>query len=252
MNDTSGKKINITYIDRLNNFWVANKVKKFTPMEHHLFGYMLDIFNVSRNSNNIWPSTITRETKEIIGEAKMTYYHLNNARKGLQERGFLYFKTKSGSKTTVYSLDPFPVFSNYDQEPDDTPPETSSPEQSRARTAKSSQTPPSPADIPAAPARTPGPKGGVIRRQPISNSSPPEVYDPDGDHPPDDGVKRNWEGLKGRLRDINCPPDVAKKVVQWSNYGLIGHKVWGILNKIRDDKGLKMPVEYLVSKMNTS
>ncbi|MDR2004947.1 MAG: hypothetical protein LBQ74_18140, partial [Prevotella sp.] len=84
---------------------------------------------------------------------------------------------------------------------------------------------------------------------PLCDDPPPEVTSPDKAVPPDDGIKRNYEGLQERLRNIKCPPDLFKSVVVWSNYGQNGHKIWEILDKIRDDKGLKVPLDFLKSRM---
>lgn len=234
----------LSYLDRVVKFQKLNRQEKFKSSVMKVYMAFLDIFNEYG-----WKKQIRTTYTEIQFVSNLSLNSIKRAMIELKELELMDYRSKQGSKYIFIHLDGLlPEDTSYDDL-------VKARAKSKKKYVEPSESDPLPqshaADTPT-PTSSTGPKGGVIRRQPPSNSPPNETYSPDGDHPPDDGIRRNWEGLKGRLRDINCPPDIARKVVQWSNYGVIGHKVWEILNKIRDDKGLKMPVEYLVSKMNNS
>lgn len=50
--------------------------------------------------------------------------------------------------------------------------------------------------------------------------------------PPDDGIDRNWEGLKENLEGWNLPPSLVSRLAKFSNFGQIGHPVWKAIGKI--------------------
>lgn len=50
--------------------------------------------------------------------------------------------------------------------------------------------------------------------------------------PPDDGIKRNWEGLKENLDEWNLPQALILRLAKFSNFGAIGHPVWKAIGKI--------------------
>ncbi|GAB6122322.1 hypothetical protein [Dysgonomonas termitidis] len=233
-----------SYVEYIINFNREHRTNPFTHSALELYHAILVRFNDSGTKDKPWKQYIKVNNQSLKTDIRYSYNTYKEALDMLKERGMIDYRSKNGYADIILCLEPIPEgVTASDKISND-----GNSILYKKSAGAATQSPPSPAS----PERSPGPKGGVIRRQPPSNSPPIETYSPDGDHPPDDGIKRNWEGLKGRLRDINCPPDIARKVVQWSNYGVIGHKVWEILNKIRDDKGLKMPVEYLVSKMNNS
>jgi len=66
---------------------------------------------------------------------------------------------------------------------------------------------------------------------------------------PDDGVKRNYEGLLRELKDYRCSDDEIKLIVVLSDYGAIGGKVWRTLKEI--NPGIKMPGKFILSRLRT-
>lgn len=238
-----------SYVELIIELNKEHRSNPFTDSALLLYHAILARFNDTGTKDKPWKRYIKISNVILRGDIRKSYNTYKIALDLLKEREMIDYRSKNGYRDIIISLDPIPENATAS---DKLSPDGNSIIYKRSA-GVNTPPPPSPAADTPPPARSPGPKGGVIRRQSPSNSPPPnETYSPDGDHPPDDDIDRNWEGLKGRLRDINCPPDIARKVVQWSNYGLIGHPVWTVLNKIRDDKGLKMPIEYLVSRMNTS
>ena len=72
--------------------------------------------------------------------------------------------------------------------------------------------------------------------------------DIDGMSPPDDGVKRNFEGLKEDLELFKIPIPEQYAIIRKSNYGQIGHPVWRGFYTLRDRFGkIHSPGKYLLS-----
>lgn len=68
--------------------------------------------------------------------------------------------------------------------------------------------------------------------------------------PPDDGANRNWDGFKTHMRKYNCSEYDFKKLVAISNYGEIGHPVWGLIAEVRNSNGkINQPVRFIISKL---
>lgn len=54
---------------------------------------------------------------------------------------------------------------------------------------------------------------------------------------PNDGVNRNFVGLKNRIDELKISIRVSNLLIVLSNYGEIGNAVWKVLDNIRDRKG---------------
>ena len=68
--------------------------------------------------------------------------------------------------------------------------------------------------------------------------------------PPDDGVKRNFEGLVHELRMLRIEPNEQYAIVCKSNYGIIGHRVWKVMSDMRTiGSKIKMPGRFILSKL---
>jgi len=223
------KKPGKNYLLLITKFWKEHRICHFTKNERVLYDTVLGTFN-----DMDWPEKLNATHSMFTQESELNYRALHEARKGLAKRGFLYYKSKAGSKKVVYSLDPFPgcmVFADEPEENDSDKP--------RSETDSGTDITPTPAPSSDRPLKK-------ALSALLSDDPTPEAYK---DTPPDDGIKRNYEGLQERLRKIKCPPDLFKTIVNWSNYGQSEHKIWEILDKIRDDKGLKMPLDFLKSRM---
>ncbi len=69
--------------------------------------------------------------------------------------------------------------------------------------------------------------------------------------PPEDGINRNWDGLKRHLGSFKG--DIADKnvIVILSNYGEINHPIWRLLSEIQNSNGkIRSPLSFLLSKLN--
>lgn len=222
----------MSYVELLKEFFLYDRMRPFSKNAKVLYMHILDELN-----GLFWPPFHVSTNGEIAKQARLNYRAMHDASKELAARGFIYIKTRSGSKFAVYSLEPLPddmdvtVIGNKLYKPKKTA--NNSSEQQEIPDKQSPA-----ADMSANPERTTGIKRGVIRQQPVS-APPNEPYSPDGDHPPDDGVPRNWERLKERLNGLNIPPGDYRKIVQLSDYGRKEHPVWKALNELDSRKGTK-------------
>lgn len=67
-------------------------------------------------------------------------------------------------------------------------------------------------------------------------------------HPPQDGLKRNLEGLLLNLRQLRIPVQQQYAIVLKSNFGVIGHPMWKGFGVLRDSHGkIRQPGNYLLS-----
>lgn len=215
----------MSYINLINDFWDQNEIQIFKPGEQRLYFYLLKVFNKSG-----WKRQVNRTNAFIQGELGMSYSSLKRTRDGLKERGLIDFRSQQGKKDVTYSLQPLPeenVPSN---------------ETTTGAGDRSGITTQPPSRI-----RNQGYRAGVRTSRtgssPPPSSSPSGIYDPDGDHPPDDGVSRNWNDLKRNLNELGVPLSDYQKIVQLSDYGRVGHPVWKAFHEISRKKGTRGAIE---------
>ena len=68
--------------------------------------------------------------------------------------------------------------------------------------------------------------------------------------PPDDDVRRNFQGLLDNLRQFKIAPAEQYAIISLSNYGMIGHRVWKVLSDVRClGSKIKMPGRFILSEM---
>lgn len=68
---------------------------------------------------------------------------------------------------------------------------------------------------------------------------------------PNDGIDRNWDGLKKWLVKINATKEQANQIITLSNYGEIGTPVWKLFAEITNSEGkIKQPVMFVLSRLN--
>lgn len=74
------------------------------------------------------------------------------------------------------------------------------------------------------------------------------------DKPPafKDGIKRNYEGLLEFLRQYNFAPSMQAQVIILCNYGEIGHPVWKLISEIKTNPKIKMPQQFLISRLRNT
>lgn len=69
--------------------------------------------------------------------------------------------------------------------------------------------------------------------------------------PPNDGVKRNWEGLKRHLLKFGGETAEINLIVELSNYGEINHVIWKLLQEVQNSNGkIHSPIAFLLSKLS--
>lgn len=86
----------------------------------------------------------------------------------------------------------------------------------------------------------------------ISRNRPPrkEWTDDDISHlqPPQDGLKRNLDGLIFNLRQHRIPQQEQYAIILKSNFGIIGHPIWKGFFDLRESHGkIRFPGKYLLS-----
>ena len=68
--------------------------------------------------------------------------------------------------------------------------------------------------------------------------------------PPEDGVKRNIEGIKRRIDALKATNQEKILILRKSNFGEINNPVWLLLDEVRDSNGkIKFPIKYILSKL---
>ncbi|MDR2003982.1 MAG: hypothetical protein LBQ74_13200 [Prevotella sp.] len=77
---------------------------------------------------------------------------------------------------------------------------------------------------------------------PVPSPPPLEPSAPDIDEfiPPDDGVERDWEKLKSRLKELECPWRGIQLIGELSGYGKTDSPVWDALEKSRNRSKLNI------------
>jgi len=222
----------MSYINLINDFWDQNEIQMFKPGEQRLYLYLLKVFNRSG-----WKRQINRTNTFIQGELGMSYSALKRARDGLKERGQIDFRSQQGKKDVTYSLEPLPE-------------ENTAATGTAAETENQTGIAPQPANRIRRSGNRTITRTSQTGSSPPPSSSPSGIYDPEGDHPPDDGVSRNWDGLKRKLKELNCPSGEFARIVQLSDYGRIGHPVWQAFKKITESRGgITQPIQFILSKI---
>lgn len=221
-----------SYVELIIELNKEHRSNPFTDSALLLYHAILARFNDTGTKDKPWKRYIKISNIILRGDIRKSYNTYKAALDMLKEREIIDYRSKNGYRDIILSLEPIPEgVSASDKLSADG---NSILHKGHKVTAQAS----SPGT--AATERSPGPKGGVIRRQPLSNSPPHnETYSPDGDHPPDDGVDRRWERLKERLDELNVPLEDYKKIVQLSDYGRKEHPVWKALNELDARKGSK-------------
>ena len=71
------------------------------------------------------------------------------------------------------------------------------------------------------------------------------------DAPPcfNDGKQRNYNGLLEFFRQYGIAPAIQMQVILLSNYGEIGNPVWKLIAEIRSNPKIKMPQQFLISRL---
>lgn len=86
---------------------------------------------------------------------------------------------------------------------------------------------------------------------PSSNKEGDEIFDFDNLQAPLDGVNRNFDGLREKLKSLGASPADAKRILALSNFGQIGHPVWAAFAELRNaiPGAIKSPVRFIMSRL---
>ena len=97
----------MTYIDLINRFWEAYRVKKFSDIDTTIYFFLLDECNIRR-----WLNPFELQTRNIeicIGVSRKT---IGDARKRLKKRGLIDFIEAQGRGPTTYLIDGADITNN--------------------------------------------------------------------------------------------------------------------------------------------
>jgi|GEM_PF-3253145 len=206
-----------------------------------LYHAILARFNRAGREKKVWPKFLKINNQILRGSIRKSYNTYKAALESLKEREMIDYRSKNGYRDIILSLEAIPEgVTASDKISND----GNSIRYKNAKVAANPEEPETTTNNNPVPGFTSGPEDGVIRRQPPSSSSPPnEIYSLAGDHPPDDGISRNWADLKRNLNELNIPPGDYQKIVQLSDYGRKRHPVWKAFHEINRRKGSKDAVK---------
>lgn len=70
-------------------------------------------------------------------------------------------------------------------------------------------------------------------------------------NPPDDGIDRNWDGLRRILSNLKSATKTdINTIVRLSNFGQIGHPVWRLISEITSSESkLHSPAAFIISRL---
>lgn len=248
-----------SYITLINRFWRLHKTNQFSTSATSLYFYLLDIANSAR-----WPEKFTHSDALAAVSIGVSIPTLKSAKNVLLEAGLINF-TAGGNgygKKTVYILS---GCENCEQV-------------NSAECMVSCEKEVKEKAVKVAPKQSPNKidesenynLGEKISQQNAEksfsniyidkdknkikkNSSSPKVDDPfdlEDLKAPNDGVKRNLDGLLRNLRDLNFTSVEAKPIIIGSNYGRIGDPVWAAFSEIKRSNGaIKAPKRFIQSRL---
>ena len=97
----------MTYIDLINRFWEAYRVKKFSDIDTAIYFFLLNECNITR-----WLNPFELQTRNIeicIGVSRKT---IGEARNRLKQRGIIDFVEAQGRGPTTYLIDGADITNN--------------------------------------------------------------------------------------------------------------------------------------------
>lgn len=199
------------YINYLNHFWNVDSVEGISPIETKLYLYILNLFNRTYWQRD-WIICGDDRLKAIIPCSSAT---LRNARNNLKNVGLINFIIggKGHRVKTRYQILPpkfIPKSAPMDKPKDDT----------------------------------------YNKSNTKINTSPEGVDLLKEGYPPNDGVDRNWDGLKTWLLKMKATKEQANEIIILSNFGEKGMPVWKLFAEIRDSGGvIKQPILFVLSRL---
>jgi len=97
----------MTYIERINKFWVSHEGNQFSTTEIALYFYLLKVANLCS-----WPDSIKRNNAKICADLGVSFNTLAQARNKLRQARVIDFKTKNGAPNVTYTLSNFDEVTN--------------------------------------------------------------------------------------------------------------------------------------------
>ena len=76
-----------------------------------------------------------------------------------------------------------------------------------------------------------------------------EKFDFNSLKPPEDGVDRNFPALMEFFRKYPFSETEKKEIILASNYGQIGSAVWPLISEVRNNQGIKLPVQFILKRL---
>ncbi|MDH6305749.1 hypothetical protein M2459_002495 [Parabacteroides sp. PF5-5] len=72
-------------------------------------------------------------------------------------------------------------------------------------------------------------------------------------NPPEDGVERNWNGLKNFLSQMNGSIKENNFIIKKSNFGEKGSPIWSFILEVRNSNGkIYTPIAFIISRLKES
>ena len=225
-----------SYFALLNRFWALDETHQFTPQAAKLYFYLLNTANKNR-----WPARFPLNDARAAIIVGVTLTKIKTARRQLEEAGLIEVPPggQGHGQKTVYrivncagcSLENSAACLDTCDHPD------------APRPTRNDSNPPV--------GETPPNADFISSNRPSAQPSPSSDPELDIDRltPPDDGVPRNFSGLRQRLHSLGATSAEIIRIFLLSNYGQIGHPVWAALAALRSGTGIKMPIPFIFARL---
>ncbi|PZX18086.1 hypothetical protein LX69_01123 [Breznakibacter xylanolyticus] len=92
----------MTYIERINMFWVLHEGNQYSTTEIALYFYLMKVANICG-----WPDSFKRNNAKICSDLGVSFKTLANARNRLKQTNAIDFKTTNGAANVSYTFGEF-------------------------------------------------------------------------------------------------------------------------------------------------
>ena len=221
----------ISYLGLINQFWRIDKTRQFSPAQTRVFFYLLDVANATG-----WPRIFEHSDKRAAANCGMGVMTFKNARAVLFETRLLSYSSggHGHANKTRYSFS------------DDLCPDTqgnmvASPSVKNVSENITEDNLQGDAQS----ISNPSPLNNIEIKTEIKTSSSEDEY-----LILNDGIERNFYGLKAHLENMRATEDERKLIFRLTNYGQIGNPVWKAIAEIRRSEGkIKQPIRFIISRL---
>lgn len=244
-----------SYITLINRFWRLHKTHQFSTAATSLYFYLLDVANAGR-----WPQYFAHPDALAAVSISISLPTLKSARKQLIEAGLISMTPggKGYGKKTVYSLigcencehvnsaECMPKCIKEDKK------ETNnlSPKNTLGESIDDSLGCDLGERISEKTCTTIYKDKIKTKNTPPQSEKEDEIFDLENLKAPQDGINRNLDAMVRNLRSIHVNPIEAKQILVATNYGQIGHPIWGAFAELKNANGaIKSPKRFIFSKI---